>query len=130
MELILENPGNVIWWMPDQDNRVRLIKSSDGVNETLLYRPTEKSPFSEVLTTNVFERIEPVCFSKDRPDEVIAISNFNRDKEAVVTLDLNTGKENCVIFQHEEVDVKQIAYSKKEDIPLFFDYITCRNRKN
>src|SRR3546814_934614 len=116
--------------MPYQDNRVRLIKSSDGVNETLLYRPTEKSPFSEVLTTNVFERIEPVCFSKDRTDEVIAISNFNRDKEAVVTLDLNTGKENRVIFQQEEVDVKHIAYSKKEGIPLFVDYITWKQEKH
>src|SRR3546814_4116010 len=128
MDLILENPGNVIWWMPYQDNRVRLIKSSDWVNETLLYRPTEKSPFSEVLTTNVFERIEPVCFSKDRPDEVIAISNFNRDKEAVVTLDLNTGKENRVIFQHEERSEEHT--SELQSLMRISYAVFCLTKKN
>lgn len=130
MEVILENPGNVIWWMPDHDNRVRLIKSSDGVNETLLYRPAEDSPFRKVLTTSVFERVEPVCFSDEHSNEVIAVSNLDRDKEAVVALDLNTGKESRVIFQHDEVDVMDIRYSKKRQKLLFVDYVTWKQEKH
>ncbi|QEC51280.1 S9 family peptidase [Anseongella ginsenosidimutans] len=126
MEVILENPGNVIWWMPDHRNKVRLVKSSDGVNETLLYRPTEDSPFKEVLTTNVFESIEPVYFSAEDPNLVIAISNVGRDKEAVVELDLTSGKEDKIIFQHDEVDVRSIRYSKKQEKPLFVNYITWK----
>lgn len=126
MEMVLKNPGNVIWWMPDQHNKVRLVKSSDGVHETLLYRATEASPFREVLTTSVFENIEPVSFLADNPEQVVAISNVGRDKEAVVELDLNTGKERRVIFQHDEVDVRSIRYSKDRTKPLFVNYVTWK----
>lgn len=129
MEMVLKNPGNVIWWMPDHQNKVRLVKSSDGVHETLLYRPSEQSPFREVLTTSVFENIEPVCFLTDNPGQVIAISNVGRDKEAVVELDLNIGKERRIIFQHDEVDVRSIRYTNranKRARPLFVNYITWK----
>ena len=130
MEMILRNPGNVIWWMADHHNRVRLVKSSDGVKETLLYRPTEESPFRKVLTTDVFERIEPVCFAAENPNVVIAVSNVGRDKEAVVELNLNSGKENRVIFQHNKVDVSSIRYSKKRGKLLFVNYITWKEQRH
>lgn len=130
MEVSLLNPGNVIWGMPDRDNKVKLAKSTDGVNETLLYRPTESSPFREVLTTSVSEWVEPVCFSPEDPGKVIAISNKDRDKKAVVELDLETGRETRVVFQHEEVDVEGIRCSKKRDKLLFADYITWKKARH
>src|SRR5690606_38765511 len=101
MEMVLKNPGNVIWWMPDHQNKVRLVKSSDGVHETLLYRPSEQSPFREVLTTSVFENIEPVCFLTNNPGQLIDISNVRRDQDAMVELALTIGNERRIIFQHE-----------------------------
>src|SRR3546814_12239540 len=66
-------------------------------------------------------------FFKQKTAYEMRISDWSSD---VCSSDLNTGKENRVIFQHEEVDVKHIAYSKKEGIPLFVDYITWRQEKH
>ncbi len=34
----LINPGNLTQWYPDADGKIRLVKASDGVDETILYR--------------------------------------------------------------------------------------------
>ena len=37
---IAENPGNITGWMTDHEGRLRAAYETDGVNASLLYRPT------------------------------------------------------------------------------------------
>ena len=68
-----------------------------------------------MITTNFKERIAPLFFDFDNK-LLFAASNINRDKSAVVRLDPATAEEESVIFQHPEVDVADLAWSRKRKV--------------
>jgi hypothetical protein len=64
MEMIAENPGNIVGWQSDHDGKLRVATTSDGVNQSLLYRDTEKEEF-QVLQTTSFKGM--LCKNGDGP---------------------------------------------------------------
>src|SRR5580700_1462872 len=117
LTLIAENPGNVTGWVTDHTGRIRLALVTDGVNSSILHRPDESTAFKTVITTNFKEQIQPLFFDFDNK-LLFASSNINRDKAAIVRVDPATAKEESIIFQHPEVDVSGLAWSRKRK---FFD---------
>lgn len=111
MEMAIKNPGNITNWYTDSKAKLRLATSSDGVNETLLYRENENQPFKPVITNNFKTTLTPVAFADNKPNIIYAISNVNRDKNALVELDCNTGKENKVLFGNDTLNVVEAQYS-------------------
>ena len=109
----LVNPGNITEWYPDPDGKIRLIKASDGVNETILYRPNDNAPFKPIIVNNFKDRVDPIAFSGVK-DYFYALSNVNRDKMALVEIDAATGKEEKVIYADENADILQVEYSKNK----------------
>jgi len=126
MEMIAQNPGNISQWITDWDGRIRVAVTTDGVNTSILYRENEKSPFKTVITTSFKETMQPLFFSFDDPRVVYALSNIGRDKEALVRFDLEEGKETEVVYQHPEVDLSGVMYSRKRRVVLGVSYITDR----
>ena len=51
--------------MTDQDGKLRIATTSDGVNTSLLYRKSESDEFEAILTTNFKETVDPLFFSFD-----------------------------------------------------------------
>ncbi|MGZ4007401.1 MAG: hypothetical protein ACXVJV_09590, partial [Mucilaginibacter sp.] len=49
LKTYLVNPGNITEWFPDDDGKIRLVKASDGVDETILYRANENVPFKPII---------------------------------------------------------------------------------
>jgi dipeptidyl aminopeptidase/acylaminoacyl peptidase len=115
LKLVAQNPGNVATWITDWSGQIRAATTTDGVNTSLLYRKTEDAPWKTVLTTNFRETFSPEIFTFDNQN-LIGISNLNRDKAAVVELDPETGKELKVIFETPLADVTRVAYSKKRKV--------------
>ena len=115
LELIAENPGNISGWMTDNDGKLRIAMTSDGVNSSLLYRKNEKDDFKEVLTTNFKESVSPLFFTFDNK-ELYVSSNRHRDKSSIYKFDLEEGTETDLIFEHPEVDVYGLMKSKKRRI--------------
>jgi len=107
----LVNPGNFTEWFPDPDGKIRLVKASDGVNETILYRADDNSPFKQIITNNFKTRVEPIAFSGIK-DDFYALSNVNRDKTALVEIDAETGKEVKEIYANNNADIMNVEYSK------------------
>lgn len=110
MELVAENPGNVIGWLTDHDGKLRVGVATDGTDEIILYRATEKDPFKQILKTDFRTSVSPVLFTYDNK-LIYAFSNLARDKEALVLFDPATGKEKEVLFEHPEVDASRLSYS-------------------
>ena len=115
LELIAENPGNISGWMTDNDGKLRIAMTSDGVNSSLLYRKNEKDDFKEVLTTNFKESVSPLFFTFDN-NELYVSSNRHRDKSSIYKFDLEEGTETDLIFEHPDVDVYGLMKSKKRKI--------------
>lgn len=114
MDMAAKNPGNITDWITDSQGKLRLATSSDGVNETLLYRDTENKVFKPVFTNNFKTTCKPIAISGDRPNIVYAISNVNRDKNALVELDCLTGKENKILFKNDTLNVVDAQYSESK----------------
>jgi len=115
MEMIAENPGNIVGWMTDHEGKLRIAVSTDGVNQSLLYRKTEHDNFTDILTTNFKETIDPMFFTFDNKN-VYAISNLGRDKTALVEFDIEKGKEIRTLYENDEYDVGSASYSRKRKV--------------
>ena len=111
LKIAEKNPGNIIQWFSDEQGKLRLALAGDGVNETLLFRKEESSPFKPIIRNNFKSRISPVGFCSGKSDCIYALSNQNRDKMALVSIDCSTGKELKTIFSHDSVDVSEAGYS-------------------
>ena len=123
LKLVAENPGNVSGWMTDNDGRLRIAMTSDGVNTSLLYRETEKEDFKIILTTNFKESVSPLFFTFDNK-ELYVSSNRHRDKSSIYRFDLQEAVETDLIFEHPDVDVYGLMKSKKRKILTGVSYYT------
>ena len=126
MELIAENPGNISGWMTDHDGKLRIATTSDGVNTSLLYRDKESDEFKPILTTDFKVSVTPLFFTFDNKNLYVA-SNRGRDKSAVFKFDLNNAKEEKLIFEHNEVDVSGLMYSRKRKVLTGVNYTVAKN---
>jgi len=128
MEMIAENPGNVMGWMTDHDGKLRVASTTDGVNTTLLYRDNEEQEFRPVITTNFKESVSPLFFTFDNK-KLYSSSNLGRDKSAIVLFNPETAKEEEVLFEHPVVDVSTLTYSRKNKKLISIIYTREKRRR-
>ena len=107
----LVNPGNITQWYPDADGKIRLVKASDGVDESILYRPNDDVPFKRIIANNFKTSVKPIAFTGEK-NYFYALSNVNRDKSAVVEINAEDGKERRVIFASDNADIQDYQYSR------------------
>ncbi|WDF54910.1 alpha/beta hydrolase family protein [Mucilaginibacter sp. KACC 22063] len=113
LKMYIQNPGNFTWWFPDQDGKIRLVKSSDGVNEAILYRKDDNVPFRPIIVNNFKNQVQPIGFTADKK-VFYALSNIGRDKSALVEINAETGKEEKTLYSSDDSDIQDWGYSKKE----------------
>jgi dipeptidyl aminopeptidase/acylaminoacyl peptidase len=128
LALVAENPGNITEWLADHDGRIRIAVTADGVNTSFLYRADDKSPFETVITTSFKDSLSPLFFSFDNK-KLYAASNINRDKSAIVLIDPVTAREERVIFEHPDVDVSRLFWSRKRKVITHVRYFTWKGQR-
>ncbi|MFI5201642.1 MAG: prolyl oligopeptidase family serine peptidase [Candidatus Kapaibacterium sp.] len=128
MRLVAENPGNVTRWITDHEGTVRLAMVTDGVNTTYLYREHDGEPFREVLQIHFKESLEPIVFTFDNR-AVYALSNLGRDRLAFVKYDMAHARELEVLYEHPEVDLDGLAYSRKRKVLTVIRYTTWKPQR-
>ena len=128
MEMIAENPGNISGWLTDHDGKLRIAVTSDGVNTSLLYRKSESDEFKSILTTDFKEGISPLFFTFDNKNLYVS-SNRGRDKSAIYEFNIEQVQENKLIFEHEEVDVSSLMFSRKRKILTGVNYTVAKTKR-
>ncbi len=129
LDLVAENPGNITSWVTDHDGKLRIAIATDGVNSTVLYREDEAKEFRPIRTTNFREKLLPMFFMFDNTN-VFCASNIWRDKLAITLIDPATCIEKKVIFEHPEVDVHNLHFSKKRKVITHTTYTTYKNERH
>jgi len=112
MEMIAQNPGNIVSWQTDHDGNLRIAESTDGINASVLYRDSEKDDFQILITTNFKETLDPLFFTFDNKNLYVA-SNIGRDKRAIYEYDIKKKETTQLLFEHPEVDVAGLMRSDK-----------------
>jgi len=126
--MIARNPGNITGWLADHHGRIRAALTTDGVNGTVLFRPTERDTFRVIARTTFKDTFNPLFFTFD-DQALYASSNLGRDKAAIVLFDPATAKERQVLFEHPEVDVDGMGYSRKRHVLTQIDYVTWKPQR-
>jgi dipeptidyl aminopeptidase/acylaminoacyl peptidase len=125
--LLVKNPGNITHWFADHAGKLRMAVASDGVDETLLYRYSEKRKFRAVVKNNFKTTVAPLGFSKD--SRIYALSNRNRDKMALIEFNCRTGREYRVIYSNPLVDVSDAVISKSTHKLEYAGYDTWKKQR-
>ena len=126
MEMIAENPGNISGWMTDHDGKLRIAITSDGVNTSILHRASESDKFKSILTTDFKVSVSPLFFTFDNKNLYVA-SNRGRDKSGIFKFDVNNAEEGELIFEHDEVDVSGLMYSRKRKVLTGVSYTVAKS---
>jgi dipeptidyl aminopeptidase/acylaminoacyl peptidase len=129
MKSAAENPGNISRWITDHEGQIRAASTSDGVNTSLLYRESEDVPFRTILTTSFKETLSPLFFTFDNKN-IYAASNIGRDKTAIVKFAFDSVKETEVLFEHPEVDVYDLHYSKKRKVLTYITFTAWKQERH
>jgi len=124
----LINPGNITEWFPDADGKIRLVKSSDGVDEAILYRPDDNAPFKPIIQNNFKNSVRPIAFAGLK-NNFYALSNVNRDKMALVEINAEDGKEQRTIFSNSNADLMYVEYYKNKHRLEFASWDEAKPRK-
>jgi len=127
ISLIAKNPGTYSGWMTDHNGKLRIALSSDGVKSSLYYRKTETTPFKKIITTSFKDELSPLFFSFDNKN-LIASSNLERDKSALIEYNIEKKTESRIIFKHPDVDVTNLSYSRLRKVFVAAIYYT--DKKN
>ncbi len=109
----LINPGNITQWYPDADGKIRLVREYDGVDENILFRPSDRAPFKRIIANNFKTSVKPIAFAREK-NCFYALSNDDRDKTALVEINAENGKEQKIIFSIDNADIEYAEYSKNK----------------
>ncbi len=115
MKMVAENPGNITGWMTDNDGNLRVAITTDGINNSILYRATDNDPFKTIVTTSFKDSISPLFFTFDNKHLYVS-SNIDRDKSAIFKYDVANGKHLDLVFEHDQVDVAGLLRSKARKV--------------
>lgn len=112
LDMMAQNPGNIISWIADHKSIIRAAVATDGLSTHILYRDNAKSEFRNILTFDYKHTVEPLFFTFDN-QKLYCLSNLGRDKSALVVINPKTGSEEDVVFSHFAYDVAGAGYSCK-----------------
>ena len=129
MTMLAENPGNISHWITDHDGKLRAAVQNDGTNTSILYRETEDDDFQAILTTDFKESASPEFFTFDNKN-LYAVSNIGRDKAAAVIISTEDGSEIEKLFEHPEVDLSGLSYSRKRKVLTSARFTTWRTERH
>ncbi|MGE5615579.1 MAG: S9 family peptidase [Bacillota bacterium] len=120
-ELVAENPGDIVSWTTDHDGRVRIGVRSDGLDNVIVYRPDEKSPFKEIVRTDYKTQVDPQFFDAQNQRFYVS-SNRGRDKQALALIDPAHPDAEQVVFVHPVVDMGGADWSRARKRLTRVDY--------
>ena len=126
--LVARNPGNITGWLTDHAGQLRVAIATDGVDSSVLYRDQETDPFRTLLTTSFKETVAPLFFTFDNQRLFVA-SNRGRDRTAIFEFDPVTAKEGKLLFEHPEVDVDELGYSRKRKVLTSVRFTTWKDQR-
>src|SRR5690606_34026211 len=116
MKMLVDNKENFESWTTDHNGVIRIAHKTDGVNNQLYYRASEKEPFKLLMETGFKDNFYPLFFTFDNKNLYVATNLNCRDKTAIVEYDLASGKEIKEIYASKDHDVSSLDYSRKRKV--------------
>ena len=115
LELQARNPGDIVRWMTDHKGKVRIAIANRNGQTVILYRANDSQPFHKIISVDFRTSFVPLLFDFENKKFYVS-TNIDRDKQAVYLFNPETKELDHLVFEHPDVDVEQLMYSKKRKI--------------
>lgn len=125
LKIAAKNPGNISGWLTDHTGAIRAATTTDGVKTSLMVRDRPEGEFRTLIETDFQTSVTPLFFTFDNKNLYVS-SNINRDKQAIVLIDITSGKEMEVLYEHPDVDVTDLMYSRQRKVLTMIGYETAK----
>jgi dipeptidyl aminopeptidase/acylaminoacyl peptidase len=116
---VVRSDGQVLWWMIDTDFRVaargRQLQPQDG-SDVAVEVIDAQDRWTTVRTIGGWDSLWLHRIDR-RAGKAWGVSNVGRDKNALVEMDLATGRET-VLAAHAEVDLQYVYYPRTQGVPV------------
>ncbi|ALO35532.1 hypothetical protein CMT41_13020 [Colwellia sp. MT41] len=123
MKLIAKNPGDVQYWILDNDGKVRGASTLNGLKGQLLYKDQDAEKFTVTRQFSPLdEGIVPLIYDFNNKTMYVT-SNIGRDKAAIYKYDPKNNKLGELIFADADVDVSNLIISRHQQKLLGVSYI-------
>lgn len=124
------NVENYEGWLTDHTGTIRIAYKTDGTDQVMFHRASEKEPFKEFMRTSFKDSFQPLFFTFDNKN-LYASSNLNgRDKTAIVVYDIAEGREVEEIFANKDNDVYGLNYSRKRKVPTMVTWTGAKEQRH
>lgn len=126
LDLIAQNPGNILRWLTDHEGKLRIAVAIDGTRRSVLYRDSESESFSPIQSDDFRNSMQPLFFTFDNK-QLYVLSNINRDKVACAIFDPSTQQEVKLIYEHPDYDVNAVHFSRKRKVLTDVEYLSWKH---
>ena len=116
-------------WVTDHAGVIRMATKTDGTDNVLYYRASEKEPFTEYIRTGFKDTWAPLMFTFDNNNLIVAHNLNGRDKTAVVEWDLAGKKETKLIHEDKDNDVSNVDYSRKRKVLTMVSWTGAKDER-
>ncbi len=116
MKMLVDNKENYENWTTDHTGVIRLAYKTDGVDNLVFHRASEKEPFKLLMKTGFKDQWAPLFFTFDNKNLYVATNLNGRDKSAIVEWDMAGNKEIKEIYANKDHDVYNLNYSRKRKV--------------
>lgn len=103
-ETVVQNPGNVVSWVPDRTGVVRVGITREGLRSGVIYRENAQSKWRTMPPPEGGRSASPLGFSHDGKRLLVAAENLQK-RRAVYFHDLETGKLSEPIASDDRFDI-------------------------
>lgn len=117
---IARNDGAVLNWVVDTDGklagRVRQLGKEDGADRVMEILDDADGTWKPLKQWGGFDWWNPLRIDR-AARRLIAATNLQRDKTALIEYDLDTGAER-ILFEHPRVDIDRVVFARGDGAPL------------
>lgn len=103
-------------WITDHAGVIRIATKTDGTDQLLFYRASEKEPFKQFMKVGYKDSFSPLFFTFDNKNIYVASNLNGRDKSAIVEYDIAGNKEVKELYANPDYDVDGLDYSRKRKV--------------
>ena len=128
LTLVAENPGNITGWITDHAGASGSRSPPTASTPASCIAPTRTARSRRSSPPTSRQQISPLFFDFDNK-LLFAASNIERDKAAIVRVDPATAKEESLIFEHPEVDVGGLDWSRKRKVCTEAQFATWKRER-
>jgi dipeptidyl aminopeptidase/acylaminoacyl peptidase len=129
-KVLYDNKENFEGWITDHTGLIRIATKTEGTDNVLYHRATEKAPFTEFKRTGYRDSFNPLFFTFDNKN-LYAASNLNgRDKVAIVEYDMTSGEETRVIDSNPDFDMGGLEFSQKRKVLTMTTWTGWKEERN